>query len=131
LARDSQDPYTEAAKHLTSAQGYVSVGVLIPLACALGLFVSPTIAMTYVVADEAAPADQRIRAGGLVNGAYNLGSATGSAAAGLLLGGFGLRSCFLLASAPALAAALLTGVRTWRKSESASPATAQAQDAVV
>jgi MFS family permease len=69
--------------------------------------------------------------GSLVNGAYNLGSATGSAAAGLLLGGFGLRACFLLAGAPALAVALLTGIRTWRKSESGPPATAHAQDAAV
>lgn len=115
-----------------AAAGFAgSMAVLIPLACALGLFVSPTITMTYVVADEAAPADQRTRASGLVNGAYNLGSATGSAAAGLLLGGFGLRACFVLAGAPALAVALLISVRTWRKSESVPSATARAQDAAV
>ncbi|MBR7837499.1 MFS transporter [Actinospica durhamensis] len=116
---------------IAAAGSAQSMAVLILLACALGLFVSPTITMTYVVADEAAPADQRIRAGGLVNGAYNLGSATGSAVAGLLLGGLALRSCFLLAATPALAAALMTGVRTWRKSESTPSATAQAQDAAV
>lgn len=113
-----------------AAAGFAGgMAVLIPLACVLGLFVSPTITMTYVVADEAARTDQRTRAGGLVNGAYNLGSATGSAAAGLLLGGFGLRLCFLVAGAPTLAAALTTSARMPWKPQSAS--TVHGQNAAV
>lgn len=89
-----------------------SIAVLIPLVCVLGLFESPMVTTAYVVADESARPGRQVRAGALVNGAYNLGSATGSAAIGLLLGGCGLRVCFLLAGTPALAVALLTAGRT-------------------
>ncbi|HET9172108.1 MAG TPA: MFS transporter [Actinospica sp.] len=85
--------------------------VLIALACAQGLFVSPAVTMTYMVADESARAEHRTTARGLVNAAYNLGSATGSAAAGVLLGVFGLNWCFFLAGLPVVAVALTTAVR--------------------
>lgn len=66
-----------------------------------GLFVSPTITMTYVVADEAASAERRIQSGTLVNSAYNAGSSLGSSGAGLLLGGCPLSLCFVFAALPA------------------------------
>lgn len=107
------------------------MAAMISLACMLGLFVSPTTTIMYVVADETARPSQKTSAGGLVSGSYNLGYATGSAVAGLLLGVLSLRSCFLLASAPALLTALLTGARTQWKSESTPPATVHAQDGAV
>lgn len=66
-----------------------------------GLFVSPTITMTYVVADEAAAPQRRTEAGTLVNSAYNAGSSFGSAGTGLLLGACPLSLCFVLAALPA------------------------------
>jgi predicted MFS family arabinose efflux permease len=88
--------------------------VLIALACLLGLFVSPSITIMYVVADDAALPGRKTSAGGLVNGSYNLGCALGSAAAGLLLGALPLRVCFLIACIPVLVTALLIGVRAGR-----------------
>jgi predicted MFS family arabinose efflux permease len=93
--------------------------------------ISPTITMTYVVADQAAPADRRTGAGAMVNSVYNAGNSFGSASAGLLLGGCPLGVCFVLAALPAwLAAAggLATGRR--RAAPTTSPTSTKCERAV-
>jgi predicted MFS family arabinose efflux permease len=98
-----------------------------------GLLVSPTITMTYVVADEAAPAERRTGAGALVNSVYNAGTSLGSAGSGLLLGVCPLSLCFVLTALPAwLAAAsgLATG-RSQAVGDSSAPADDSALEQVV
>ncbi|MET8704549.1 MFS transporter [Kitasatospora sp. NPDC004723] len=104
------------------APNLLLLGAAVALA---GLFVSPALTTSYLVADEAVAPDARTRAGAWVNTAVNAGSATGGATVGLLVGHLPLPLCFALAAAPALAAvpALRTrdfgGARSRRKSDPA------------
>ncbi|NEA29543.1 class I SAM-dependent methyltransferase, partial [Actinomadura bangladeshensis] len=82
-----------------------SVLALTAAACAAGLFIGPTLATAYLVADATAPPAARTRAAAWVNTALNLGSASGTAATGVLLDALPLPLCYALAAAPALVAA--------------------------
>ncbi|MDX3072723.1 MFS transporter [Streptomyces sp. NPDC088354] len=97
------------------------VGMAIPLAAAgispdpwslaavvtlAGLFVAPALSTAYLIADESAAAGTRNRAGAWVNTAINAGSASGTAAVGLVIGRLPLALCFALAVTPALASAI-------------------------
>jgi hypothetical protein len=82
-----------------------SVYVLAVVAGAAGLFISPALAMAYLIADESAARGARTRAGAWVNTAVNAGSSGGTAAAGLLLGRLPLAVCFAAAALPVLLAA--------------------------
>jgi MFS family permease len=88
----------------------------------VGLCVSPALAVTYLVADESASPDGRVRAGTWVNSACNAGSSCGAAGVGLLLGGLPLRVCFALAALPALASALVALAGLRRSATPARPA---------
>ncbi|WP_327673853.1 MFS transporter [Kitasatospora sp. NBC_00458] len=94
-----------------AAAGFAPNLPLLGAAAALaGLFVSPTVTTAYLVADEAVAPEARTRAGAWVNTAFNAGSAGGAATVGLAVGQLPLSLCFVLAAAPALAAApLLSG----------------------
>ncbi|MGW3247919.1 MFS transporter [Streptomyces sp. NPDC001070] len=90
-----------------------------------GLFVSPAVSTAYLIADESAAAGTRIRAGAWVNTAINAGSASGTAAVGLLIDSLPLAACFAIAAAPVLAAAGAAWERTQRaKASVRAPGTA-------
>ena len=80
-----------------------SVPVLTAAACAAGLFIGPTLAGAYLIADAAAPPAARTRAAAWVNTALNLGSSAGTAATGALLDALPLPLCYALAAVPAVA----------------------------
>ncbi|GAA1800642.1 MFS transporter [Actinomadura chokoriensis] len=82
-----------------------SVLALTAAACAAGLFIGPTLATAYLIADATAPPAARTRAAAWVNTALNLGTAGGTAATGVLLDALPLPLSYALAAAPAVAAA--------------------------
>lgn len=95
--------------------------VLVATVAVAGLFVAPALTTAYLVADESAHPDRRVRAGAWVNTAFNTGSSAGTAAVGLLVGRVPLPLCFVLAGAAALvsaAAALVPMVMSRRGSGS-------------
>ncbi|GAA1552204.1 hypothetical protein GCM10009678_38890 [Actinomadura kijaniata] len=71
-----------------------------------GLFVSPLLGTASLIADESAGPGSRTRAGAWVNTAFNAGPSTGTAGAGMLLGGVPLAWCTALAALPLLATAV-------------------------
>ena len=73
-----------------------------------GLFVAPALTTAYLLADRAAPAAARTRAGTWVNTAFNAGSSGGTAAVGLLIGRMPLALCFAVAAVPMLLSATAT-----------------------
>ncbi|MER5431140.1 MFS transporter [Streptomyces sp. NPDC002588] len=85
-----------------TAPGLVTLALSV---AAVGFFVSPTITTAYLMADETAAAEARVRAGAWVNTAVNAGSTAGTAAAGALAGRLPVGVCFALTGAVALAAA--------------------------
>ncbi|MDH6114699.1 MFS family permease [Kitasatospora sp. MAP12-15] len=86
------------------APGLGGLAVLVGLA---GLFVSPALATGYLLADECAAPERRVRAGAWLNTAFNAGSTAGTAAAGLATGALPPAVCFVLAAAPLLAVGVL------------------------
>jgi MFS family permease len=70
-----------------------------------GAFIAPALTTAYLLADETATEDTRIRAGAWVNTGVNAGSSAGALAAGLLIGRLPLPLCFALAGATTLATA--------------------------
>ncbi|MFJ8632739.1 MFS transporter [Streptomyces sp. NPDC093568] len=78
------------------AQG---LGTLAVAVAAVGLFVSPLITTAYLVADETAAPEARVRAGAWVNTAVNAGGTAGAAAAGVLVGRLPAGVCFALTGA--------------------------------
>ncbi|MGC9540789.1 MFS transporter [Streptomyces sp. UG1] len=66
------------------AQG---LGTLAAAVAVAGVFVSPLITTAYLIADETAAPEARVRAGAWVNTAVNAGSTAGAALAGVLVGG--------------------------------------------
>ncbi|RDS60564.1 MFS transporter [Streptomyces sp. M7] len=62
------------------------LGTLTAVMAAAGFFVAPALTTAYLLADAAAPADARVRAGAWVNTAVNAGSTAGTAGAGVLAG---------------------------------------------
>ncbi|MET9910284.1 MFS transporter [Streptomyces sp. NPDC006476] len=84
------------------------LGMLAAVLAVSGFFVAPALTTAYLVADEAAAPEARVRAGAWVNTGVNAGSTAGAAAAGLLLGGLPTALCFVAAGAAALLTALAT-----------------------
>ncbi|MEU3335340.1 MFS transporter [Streptomyces sp. NPDC006668] len=100
------------------------LGTLAAVLAVSGFFVAPALTTAYLVADEAAAPEARVRAGAWVNTGVNAGSTAGAAAAGLLLGGLPTALCFAAAGATALLTALATSrgaVRTRRDTPSTLP----------
>ncbi|MFF0743991.1 MFS transporter [Streptomyces sp. NPDC004111] len=81
------------------------VPVLVAAAVVTGLFIAPVITGAYLIADEAAGAGSRTRAGAWVNAGMNGGSSIGTAAVGLLVGRLPLPLCFVLVAVPVLCSA--------------------------
>lgn len=76
------------------------------VAALAGVSVAPALTTAYLLADATAPPERRTRAGAWVNTAFNAGAASGTAAAGLLLGSLPVAACFALAALPLLLAGL-------------------------
>jgi hypothetical protein len=78
------------------------LGALAVALAVAGVFVSPALTTAYLIADDAAAPEARVRAGAWVNTGVNAGSTAGAAAAGLLVGGLPTALCFAAAGAAAL-----------------------------
>ncbi|MFD9436089.1 MFS transporter [Streptomyces sp. NPDC060002] len=89
------------------------LGTLAVAVAAAGFFVSPAITTAYLIADEIAAPQARVRAGAWVNTAVNAGSTAGTAVAGALAGRLPVAVCFALTGAVVLmtAAAVARGAR--------------------
>ncbi|WP_311736817.1 MFS transporter [Streptomyces sp. TLI_185] len=84
------------------------LGTLAVALAAAGFFVAPTLTTAYLIADDAAAPEARVRAGAWVNTGVNAGGTAGAAVAGLLVGGLPTALCFTAAGAAALLTALAT-----------------------
>ncbi|WP_280690734.1 MFS transporter [Kitasatospora sp. GAS204B] len=84
--------------------GALAVGVALT-----GLFVSPTLATAYVLADQRSAPEHRTRAGSWVNTAFNAGSTLGLAATGPLADRLPAALCFGCVAAPLAVVALSSG----------------------
>jgi MFS family permease len=84
------------------------LGTLAAALAVAGFFVAPALTTAYLVADEAAAPEARVRAGAWVNTGVNAGSTGGAAGAGLLVGGLPTALCFAAAGGAALLTALAT-----------------------
>ncbi|WP_416976856.1 MFS transporter [Streptomyces sp. T028] len=78
---------------------------------AVGFFVSPTITTGYLMADESAAPEARVRAGAWVNTAVNAGSTVGTAVAGALAGRAPVTVCFAMTGAVVLMTAAAVTAR--------------------
>ncbi|MFF4234265.1 MFS transporter [Actinomadura geliboluensis] len=107
---------------LAAAGLALSTLALTAVACVAGLFISPVLTAAYLLADATAPPDARTRAAAWVNTALNLGAAGGTAVTGVYLDALPLPLCYVLAAAPALAAAALLPLLRERQSDSPEPA---------
>ncbi|MBK3626771.1 MFS transporter [Streptomyces sp. MBT49] len=87
------------------------IGTLTVAVTAAGFFVSPAITTAYLLADEAAAPQARVRAGAWVNTAVNAGSTAGAAIAGALAGRLPVGLCFAVTGAVVLATAAAVAVR--------------------
>ncbi|WP_199565244.1 MFS transporter [Spongiactinospora rosea] len=97
---------TGLALSLAAAGFAPNIGVLSVLVGIAGLFLAPTLTTAYMLADQAATADSKTQAGAWINTAFNAGSATGSASAGLLIERLALTACFAIGALPPLLGAL-------------------------
>ncbi|MGW3209971.1 MFS transporter [Streptomyces sp. NPDC001135] len=99
------------------------VGTLALAVAAGGLFVSPLITTAYLIADEAAPPEARVRAGAWVNTALNAGGTAGAAVAGVLVGWLPPGPCFAVTGAVMLltAVAVTRGAARTRGTEDPAP----------
>ncbi|MEU6255094.1 MFS transporter [Streptomyces sp. NPDC047043] len=84
------------------------LGTLAFALAAAGFFVAPALTTAYLIADDAAAPEARVRAGAWVNTGVNAGITAGAAGAGLLLGAAPTALCFAVAGAAALLTALAT-----------------------
>ncbi|MGW1594663.1 MFS transporter [Streptomyces sp. NPDC002343] len=91
-----------------AAPGLWTLSAVLALA---GAFIAPALTTAYLLADETATEDTRIRAGAWVNTGVNAGSSAGALAAGLLIDRLPLPLCFALAGGSALATAAAATVR--------------------
>ncbi len=95
----------------------VALAVMVGLA---GLFVSPTLTTTYLLADHNASANAQVQAGAWVNSAYNLASSLGSAVIAVLISRFSLSTCFAITATPTIFVAILAIFRqSWRREKAA------------
>ncbi|MEV1063175.1 MFS transporter [Streptomyces sp. NPDC050263] len=86
------------------------LGALAVAAAAAGFFVSPALTTAYLMADESAAPEARVRAGAWVNTAVNAGSTAGTAAAGALAARLPVGVCFAVTGAAVLATAAAVAV---------------------
>ncbi|MFF0724937.1 MFS transporter [Streptomyces sp. NPDC004134] len=106
--------------------------VLLGCAALVGVFVAPGITTAYLIADESAGPGTRTKAGAWVNTALNAGSATATAATGLLIDNAPLPLCFALTALPAiLAATTITAMRVRRGGDGGEAGQRLAPDAAV
>ncbi|MFI5872738.1 MFS transporter [Streptomyces sp. NPDC051445] len=91
------------------------LGTLAVAVAAAGFFVSPTITTAYLIADEVAAPEARVRAGAWVNTAVNAGSTAGTAVAGALAGRLPVGVCFAATGAVVLVTAAATAVTGARR----------------
>lgn len=84
------------------------LGTLAVVLAAAGFFVSPALTTAYLIADDAAAPQARVRAGAWVNTGVNAGSTAGAAVAGPLVGAMPTALCFAAAGTAALLTALAT-----------------------
>lgn len=106
---------------LLGAGSAPGLGTLAVALAAAGFFVSPALTTAYLIADDAAAPDARVRAGAWVNTGVNAGSTAGAAVAGPLVGGMPTALCFAAAGTAALLTALAT-VRRGRGRSTLRPA---------
>ncbi|KUN75708.1 MFS transporter [Streptomyces griseoruber] len=92
------------------APGIVTLGAAV---AAVGFFASPTITTGYLMADESAAPEARVRAGAWVNTAVNAGSTAGTAVAGALAGRLPVAGCFALTGAVVLTTAAAVTLRSY------------------
>ncbi|MEU1177501.1 MFS transporter [Streptomyces sp. NPDC005820] len=90
------------------APGIVTLGVAV---AAVGFFVSPTITTGYLLADESAAPEARVRAGAWVNTAVNAGSTAGTAVAGASAGRLPIAVCFAVTGVVVLMTAAAVTLR--------------------
>ncbi|MDX3579340.1 MFS transporter, partial [Streptomyces sp. FL07-04A] len=83
------------------------LGALAAAVAIAGFFVSPVLTTAYLVADEVAAPEARVRAGAWINTAVNAGCTAGTAVAGALAGRLAVGACFALTGAAVLATAAL------------------------
>ncbi|QOV35486.1 MFS transporter [Streptomyces ferrugineus] len=88
------------------AQGLGTLAAAIAVA---GVFVSPLITTAYLIADETAAPEARVRAGAWVNTAVNAGVTAGAAVAGVLVGGLSVGVCFVVTGVVVLLTAVAVG----------------------
>ncbi|MFI5799352.1 MFS transporter [Streptomyces sp. NPDC051677] len=86
------------------------LGTLAVAVAVAGFFVSPTLTTAYLIADECAAPEARVRAGAWINTAVNAGSTVGTAVAGALAGRLPVGVCFAVTGAAVLLTAAVTGV---------------------
>ncbi|MFH0521992.1 MFS transporter [Streptomyces sp. M41] len=82
------------------------LGTLTAAMAVTGFFVAPAITTAYLIADETASPEARVRAGAWVNTAVNAGGTAGAALAGLLIGPLATGWCFAAVAAVTLLAAV-------------------------
>ncbi|WP_271219556.1 MFS transporter [Streptosporangium carneum] len=80
-----------------------------------GLFVAPALTTAYLLADEFAVPENRVRASAWVNTAFNTGASAGTAAVGMLVESLPLTLCFVIAAVPPLLSAATTPRRLRRR----------------
>ncbi|MGQ4361784.1 MFS transporter [Streptomyces sp. SAS_272] len=83
------------------------LGTLAAAVAVAGFFVSPALTTAYLVADEVAAPQARVRAGAWINTAVNAGCTAGTAVAGGLAGRLPVGACFALTGAAVLATSAL------------------------
>ncbi|MFH9401938.1 MFS transporter [Streptomyces sp. NPDC017638] len=108
-----------------AAPGLWTLSAVLALA---GAFIAPALTTAYLLADETATEDTRIRAGAWVNTGVNAGSSAGALAAGLLIDRLPLPLCFALAGGSALATAAAATVRATAAGRTARTTTPAATD---
>ncbi|MEH0575601.1 MULTISPECIES: MFS transporter [Streptomyces] len=84
------------------------LGTLAVAVAVAGFFVSPALTTAYLIADECAAPEARVRAGAWINTAVNAGSTAGTAVAGALAGRLPVGVCFAVTGAAVLLTAALT-----------------------
>ncbi|MER6557992.1 MFS transporter [Streptomyces sp. NPDC001027] len=106
------------------------LGALAAAVAIAGFFVSPALTTAYLVADEVAAPEARVRAGAWINTAVNAGCTAGTAVAGALAGRLPVAACFALTGAAVLAtAALVAGASGRRTPGEGTPGTDAERDA--
>ncbi|MDQ0959088.1 putative MFS family arabinose efflux permease [Streptomyces sp. B4I13] len=83
------------------------LGTLAAAVAVAGFFVSPALTTAYLIADEVAGPQARVRAGAWINTAVNAGCTAGTAVAGALAVRLPVGACFALTGAAVLATSAL------------------------